>query len=89
MTYIDSTELNSFVSQARLIIGPIHQRQLLLNKSYSLRIFKQIDAQGCEQLILQSLKLQNSLGLLRDLHNRRKNDQKSYSEHKYFHGARA
>ena len=89
MNYIDSTELSSFVSQARLLIGPIHKRQLLLDKHYSLSIFKRIDELGSEPLILQSLLLQNSLGLLQELHSRRKNDHRVSFEQKYFYGVRA
>jgi len=56
--------LSKFTVAARKVIGSVNPSKLIKDKHYATEVFWKVDQLGDEALILQSLDLQNRLGLL-------------------------
>jgi ACT domain-containing protein len=76
--------LSKFSVAARKVIGSINSAKLIRDSQYAKEIFQQVDEMGDEELILLSLDLQNTLGLLTSTLT----DTASVVEKKYVYGAR-
>ena len=76
--------LSKFSVAARKVIGSINSAKLIRDSQYAKEVFQQVDEIGDEELILLSLDLQNTLGLLTSTLN----DAAPVAEKKYVFGAR-
>ena len=76
--------LSKFSVAARKVIGSINSAKLIRDSQYAKEIFQQVDEMGDEELILLSLDLQNTLGLLTSTLT----DTAPVVEKKYVYGAR-
>ena len=76
--------LSKFSVAARKVIGSINSAKLIRDSQYAKEIFQQVDEMGDEELILLSLDLQNTLGLLTSTLA----DSAPVVEKKYVYGAR-
>ncbi len=76
--------LSKFSVAARKVIGSINSAKLIRDNQYAKEIFQQVDEMGDEELILLSLDLQNTLGLLGSTLT----DEAPVIEKKYVYGAR-
>lgn len=76
--------LSKFSVAARKVIGSINSAKLIRDSQYAKEIFQQVDEMGDEELILLSLDLQNTLGLLSSTLS----DTAPVAEKKYVYGAR-
>jgi len=56
--------LSKFSVAARKVVGSINPAKMIRDRTYAIEIFQQVDELGDEELILLSLDLQNTLGLL-------------------------
>lgn len=76
--------LSKFSVAARKVIGSINSAKLIRDSQYAKEIFQRVDEVGDEELILLSLDLQNTLGLLSSVLS----DTAPVIEKKYVYGAR-
>jgi Skp family chaperone for outer membrane proteins len=76
--------LSKFSVAARKVIGSINSAKLIRDSQYAKEVFQQVDEIGDEELILLSLDLQNTLGLLTS----KLTDAAPVAEKKYVFGAR-
>lgn len=76
--------LSKFSVAARKVIGSINSAKLIRDSQYAKEVFQQVDEMGDEDLILLSLDLQNTLGLLASTLT----DEAPVAEKKYVYGAR-
>lgn len=76
--------LSKFSVAARKVIGSINSAKLIRDSQYAKEVFQQVDEMGDEELILLSLDLQNTLGLLSSALS----DTAPVAEKKYVYGAR-
>jgi hypothetical protein len=76
--------LSKFSVAARKVIGSINSAKLIRDSQYAKEVFQQVDEIGDEELILLSLDLQNTLGLLTSTLT----DAAPVAEKKYVFGAR-
>lgn len=79
--------LSKFSVAARKFIGSVNSAKMIRDSHYASDIFQQIDEIGDEELILLSLDLQNTLGLLK-LPDIEKEATHEVSKEKYVFGAR-
>lgn len=56
--------LTSFIVKGRKVTGPIDSDRLLKDAAYAREIFRRIEEEGDEDLVMLSLKLRDQLGLL-------------------------
>ncbi len=56
--------LTSFIVKGRKVTGPIDSDRLLKDAGYAREIFRKIEEEGDEDLVMLSLKLRDELGLL-------------------------
>lgn len=56
--------LAQFTTQARKVIGRVDATKLVQDREYAVDVFKKVEEQGDEDLVLLSLTLRNDLGMM-------------------------